>query len=173
MIKVGIITVSDTCSAGKRKDESGGFLKKNVAELGWSTVSYLVIPDQEKTIKDTLVQLADKQKVDLILTTGGTGLSPRDVTPEATRKVIKKEIPGISEVMRMKSLDKTPYAILSRGLSGFRKETLIINLPGSLKGVKECLRIILPVIPHALEIIKGKGNEHRVRKNDSHHTCRR
>jgi len=161
LIRVGIITVSDRCSAGKRPDESGEFLKKRTAETGWLLVSYQVIPDEEKVIGHTLIRLADKTQVDLILTTGGTGLSPRDVTPEATRKVIKKEIPGISEAMRMKSLDKSPYAILSRGLSGFRQKTLIINLPGSLKGVKECLRIILPVIPHALEIIKGKDNGHR------------
>jgi len=160
LIKVGIVTISDRCSAGKRKDESGEFLKKKTAKAGWLLVSYQVIPDEEKVIKDTLVQLADKKKVDLILTAGGTGLSPRDVTPEATRKVITKEIPGISEVMRMKSLDKTPYAVLSRGISGFRKETLIINLPGSLKGVKECLEIIFPVIPHALEIIKGGKTHH-------------
>ena len=164
-LKVGIVTVSDRCSAGKRKDESGGFLKKRTAEAGWLLVSYRVIPDEEKVIRNTLIWLADKERVDLILTTGGTGLAKRDVTPEATRKVIEKEIPGISETMRMKSSDKSPYAVLSRGISGFRKNTLVVNLPGSPEGVKECLEIILPVIPHALEIMKGGKAHHHHKKN--------
>ena len=165
MIRVGIITVSDRCSTGKRKDESGGFLKKRTSEAGWLLVSYQVIPDEEKVIRNTLIRLADKEQVDLILTTGGTGLAKRDVTPEATKKVIEKEIPGISETMRIRSSDKSPYAILSRGISGFRKNTLVVNLPGSPKGVKECLEIILPVIPHALEIMKGGKTHHHHKKN--------
>jgi len=154
LYRVGIVTVSDSCYAGERKDESGFFLKDRMEQIGWKVISYEVVPDEEKVITGMLIKFVDKEKLDFILTTGGTGLGKRDVTPEATRKVIEKEIPGISEVMRMKTFEKSPRSILSRGISGFRKQTLIVNLPGSLKGVKECLEIIFPVIPHALETLQ-------------------
>lgn len=156
LYRVGIITVSDSCYAGERKDESGFFLKNKMEQAGWEVISYEVVPDEEKVITGTLIKFVDEEKLNLIFTTGGTGLGERDVTPEATRKVIEKEISGMSEIMRMKTFEKSPHAVLSRGISGFRKQTLIVNLPGSLKGVKECLEIIFPVVPHALEILQGE-----------------
>lgn len=158
MIKAAIIVISDSCSAGEREDESGIFLQKKMEEAGWSVVNYLVIPDQKDLIKESLSKLAGE--VDVILTSGGTGLGERDVTPEATREILEKEVPGISEAMRMQTFAKTPYSVLSRGISGVKNQTLIINLPGSLKGVKESLEVVLPVIPHAVEIIKGSVHHH-------------
>ncbi|MCM8802243.1 MAG: molybdopterin-binding protein [Candidatus Omnitrophica bacterium] len=157
-IDVGILTISDSCYAGKRVDESGAYLKGKIEEIGWKVHNIIILPDEEDMIKEAILKLSEE--VDLILTTGGTGLSERDVTPEATKKVLDKEIPGISEAMRMKTFEKSPNSILSRGASGFRRKTLIINLPGSLKAVKECLEIILPVIEHALQIIKGEKDVH-------------
>lgn len=155
-IRAGIVTISDSCAAGKRNDESGNYLKKKLKFVGWPVASYKVVPDDRKMIAETLVELCDRKKLDVVLTTGGTGLSKRDVTPEATRDVIEKEIPGLSEAMRIQTFRNTRFSILSRGISGYRGKTLIINLPGSVNAVRECSGIILPVIPHALEILKGK-----------------
>ena len=158
MMKIGIITVSDGCSEGKREDKSGPLIRQMVESLG-EVIKYEIIPDEKASISQAIKEVVDHLRADLVLTTGGTGLSFRDVTPEATREVVEKEIPGFGELMRQKSFKITPMAILSRATAGTRGKSLIINLPGSSKGVKECLEIILPVIPHALDMIKGKGHE--------------
>jgi len=160
-ICVGILTCSDKGYQGKRIDTSGPLIKKIVEkELSAEVVRYRLIPDEKRMIIQKLKQWADKDKLDLIFTTGGTGLAKRDVTPEATKEVIDYEIPGFGEIMRIQGYKKTPFALLSRALAGLRKKTLIINLPGSERAVKENLGFILPVIPHALEIISGK-TEHK------------
>ena len=155
MFKIGIITLSDKGAQGEREDLSAGVIKEMVAGLG-DVVAYLIIPDDRELIKETLIQFADVDKLDLVLTTGGTGLGPRDNTPEATQAVIQRRVPGLVEAMRMESLKKTSRAMLSRAEAGVRRQTLIVNLPGSPKGVRECLEVILPALPHGLEILKGK-----------------
>lgn len=160
MITVGIITVSDKGSKGEREDKSGEVIKNILPKDKFEIIFYKIIPDEKEIIEDTLVNLCDNEKVDLILTTGGTGLAKRDITPEATKKVIEKEVPGISEAIRFEGFKITKNAVLSRGISGIRKNTLIINLPGSPKAVKESLETILPVVPHAIEILKGDFKEH-------------
>ena len=158
-ISVGILTVSDKSSKGKRTDMSGGVIKEIVEEkLEARVKKYEVVPDEKGTIIEKLKEMVN-DGIDLIFTTGGTGISPRDVTPEATREVIDKEVPGIEEAMRMKGLEKTPHSMLSRGVAGVRKGTLIVNLPGSPKAVRESLEVVLPAIPHALDIISGRGGE--------------
>jgi len=157
MIKVAVLTLSDKGSKGRRKDKSGPLIAKIIKKINGKVVNYDILPDEKTRIKKRLLSLCNK--VDLILTTGGTGLSPRDVTPEATLGVIKREIPGITEVMRYKGLKKTPFAMISRAVAGTRGKTLIINLPGSPRAVEENLKIILPVLPHAVEKIKGGKTE--------------
>lgn len=157
MIKVAILTLSDKGSKGKREDTSGPTIEKMMKKIDAEVISYDILPDEKALIKKKLVSLC--RKADLILTTGGTGLSPRDVTPEATREVINMEIPGIAETMRSAGLKKTPYSMLSRAVAGVRENTLIINLPGSPKAVKENLTAIIKALPHAIEKIKGcKGD---------------
>lgn len=160
MYKVGIITISDRSYKGERKDESGPYIKTKIQESGWSVVNYKIIPDDEEIIKETLLKYV-MEKIDLILTTGGTGPSERDVTPEATKKVIEKEIPGICDIIRIKTFEKTPNSVLSRGIAGIKNKSLIINMPGSVKAVKEYLEIILLFIPHALETIRGEKDVHQ------------
>ncbi len=155
-IRIGILTMSDKGSRGERIDESGSLIKELITELG-DVVVYEIVPDEKELIKKKLVEYSEK--VDLILTTGGTGLSPRDVTPEATMEVIDRFIPGIGEAMRYEGLKKTPRAMLSRAVAGVRGKTLIINLPGSPRAVRENLEIILSVIPHAIEKIQGDPSE--------------
>jgi len=158
-ISVGILTISDKGSRGERIDTSGGLIKEIVEQkLGARVEKYEVVPDEKRTVIEKLKEMVDAG-IDLILTTGGTGLSPRDVTPEATMEVIEKEVPGIEEAMRMKGLEKTPRSMLSRGVAGVRKGSLIINLPGSPKAVSESLEVVLQAIPHALDIISGRGEE--------------
>lgn len=157
-MKIVIITVSDSCSEGKREDTSGPLIRQMVKSLGEVT-KYEIIPDEKTSIRGAIKEAADELKADLVLSTGGTGLSFRDVTPEATREVVEKEIPGFGELMRQKSFEITPMAILSRAVAGIRGKSLVINLPGSPKAVKECLEIILPLVPHALDMIKGKGHQ--------------
>lgn len=152
----GVLTISDKGSQGKRQDTSGPALEKMARAAGFSVASTGMVPDEKERIAEILIQWTD-QSIDLLLTTGGTGLSPRDVTPEATRPLLDKEIPGISEVMRQASLKKTPYAALSRGIAGVRKESLIINLPGSEKAATENLEAVLPILHHAIEKIKGSA----------------
>ncbi len=154
-IKIGIITVSDRSSRGERDDLSGPEIKKWCNRMNYTVTEELIIPDETDIIKKTLIDLSDKN-LDLILTTGGTGFAPRDNTPEATRAVIEKEAPGFAEVMRMKSLQITPHAMLSRAVSGIRKKTLIINLPGSPKGARENLEFIESGIPHALKLLRNE-----------------
>ncbi len=157
MIKIGIITVSDRSFKKEREDVSGPLIEKMVKSLG-KVVEYRIVPDERALISQAIVEMVDEVKIDLVLTTGGTGLSPRDVTPEATRDVIEKEIPGFGEIMRTEGFRSAPHAILSRGIAGARKKSLIVTLPGSPKAVKESLELILPALPHALEMIEGKDH---------------
>ena len=154
-MKFGVVCVSDRCSAGVCEDKSGKLLAELVAPLAKETV-YRLVPDEKKEIEAVLRALADEEAADVVLTTGGTGFAPRDVTPEATLAVIDRAAPGISEAVRAKSLAVTPNAMLSRAVSGIRGKTLIINLPGSPKAVKESLEVVLPVLPHAVETLSGK-----------------
>jgi molybdopterin adenylyltransferase len=162
MINIGILTISDKGSRGHRQDKSGEVIRDVVAQLNSSIVKYEIVPDEVDIISGKLIDWADGGGVDVILTTGGTGLSRRDVTPEATLSVIDKEVPGFAEAMRAKSLEKTPMAVLSRAVAGLRGRCLIINLPGSPKAVQECLEVVLPALPHAVEIIKGEVTEHTI-----------
>lgn len=157
--RVGVITASDKGSRGEREDKSGQVIKELVDKLPGEVVSYAIIPDEKEIIKAKILEMAELEKLDLILTTGGTGLGPRDVTPDATLEVVDRVIPGIGEAMRMESMKKTNRAMLSRAIAGTKGNSLIINLPGSPKAVTECLEIVLPVIPHALEILQGRGGE--------------
>jgi len=159
-IKVGILTISDKGSQGLREDRSGEVIKEMVAGLDSRVVHYDIVPDEKLTISAKLREWADSGEIDLILTTGGTGLTPRDVTPEATLAVLDREAPGFAEAMRMESLKKTPFAVISRAVAGVRKLTLIINLPGSPKAVQECLEVVMPAIPHAVDSLKGYVGEH-------------
>ena len=159
MFKVAILTISDKGSKGEREDSSGPLIREMVKDLPAEVIHYEIIPDEKEQIIDALKKSADLLKVDLILTTGGTGLSPRDVTPDATRRVIEKEAPGFSEAMRAESLKKTPHAMISRAICGIRGSSLIVNLPGGPKGVKENLNVILPALPHALSKLKGDPSE--------------
>ena len=155
-IRIGILTVSDRSSRGERADTSGPTLAKAVNEQGWLVVHSAVIPDELESIKNTLLTWAVKDDLDLILTTGGTGFSPRDVTPEATRAIIEREAPGIAEAMRYESLRITPHAMLSRAVAGIRGHTLIVNLPGSPKGALENLAVLIPVIHHAVQLLRDE-----------------
>ncbi len=158
MFTVGVLTVSDKGSRGERVDESGRVIQECLASLGVRGTKYGIVPDERQTISDRLREWAD-EGLDLILTTGGTGLAPRDVTPEATLDVVDRVAPGFCEAMRAQSLKYTPLAILSRAVAGVRKRTLIVNLPGSPKAVKECLEAILPALPHAMETVRGQAAE--------------
>jgi molybdenum cofactor synthesis domain-containing protein len=159
MFKVVILTISDRGSKGEREDSSGPIIKEMIRDLPGEVVYYEIIPDEKEKIAEALKKSADRLKADLILTTGGTGLSPRDVTPDATLKVIEKEVPGFSEAMRAESLRKTPHAMISRAITGVRGSSLIVNLPGSPKSVRENLSVILPALPHALSKLRGDPEE--------------
>jgi|YelNatPaOPRAMG01_1025707.scaffolds.fasta_scaffold00381_44 molybdenum cofactor synthesis domain-containing protein len=155
-----LITVSDRSFRGEREDLTGPELRKYLEEMGARVSQMLIVPDEKEIIKAKLIELCDQaESPEIILTAGGTGLSPRDVTPEATREVLEKEIPGIAEAMRAKSLKITPTAMLSRAVAGLRKKTLIINLPGSPKAARENLEAVAPALPHALEIIRAKVSD--------------
>jgi molybdenum cofactor synthesis domain-containing protein len=153
-IRFGILTLSDRSSRGERADTSGPALANLIQAEGWSLIKQSLLPDDESTIREMLISWADSGEVDVILTTGGTGFSPRDVTPEATRAVIDREAPGLAEAMRAASLKITPHAMLSRIVSGIRRKTLIINLPGSPKGAVENLQVITSVLPHAVQLLR-------------------
>lgn len=160
MLNIGILTISDKGWLGQRYDESGKAIRDSLSVLDSSVVKYEVVPDEVDVIASKLTEWADEGGIDIILTTGGTGLGRRDVTPEATLSVVDKVAPGFTEMMRAETFKATPYAMLSRAVAGVRGKCLIINLPGSPKAVQECLRVVLPVIPHATEIIKGEVTEH-------------
>ncbi len=155
MIQAGVITLSDKGSRGEREDLSGPEVIRMLREAGIETVHSEIIPDEEEFIASKLIEFADVRGLDLVVTTGGTGVSPRDVTPDATLAVIDREIPGMAEAMRRESMLKTPHAMISRAVAGIRGQTLIVNLPGSPKGVRENLAVILPALTHAIEKIKG------------------
>jgi len=157
--KGGVLTLSDKGAAGGRDDLSGRAIKEILSGVGISIERYEVIPDDIETIKETLIYWSDEDCLDIIVTTGGTGFAPRDVTPEATAAVVDRPTPGISEAMRLAGLKNTPKAILSRGTSGIRGATLIINVPGSEKGARESLEAILPALDHGLEVLTGVGGE--------------
>lgn len=159
MIKVGILTVSDKGSKGKRVDSTGPAIKQLLDDEDYNVEYYKIVPDEMEDIEKELVYLSDTIKLDLVLTNGGTGFSKRDVTPEATKNVIHKYVPGFGEAMRLKSLEITPKAMLSRAISGIRNSTLIVNLPGSPKGATENLHAILPALPHGIAILKGEDSE--------------
>lgn len=156
--RIGVLTLSDKGARGEREDESGRILKEMAAPLG-DLIRYEVIADDEELIVRTLVDWVDREALDLILTTGGTGLTARDVTPEATARVIEWEVPGMAEAMRQASLAKTPHAMLSRALVGVRRQSLIVNLPGSPKGVRENFAVVLPALGHALSKLRGDPSD--------------
>ena len=157
MIKAAVLTISDKGSRGEREDKSGEVIKEKLGLIKAVIVTYEIVPDERDIISEKLRSFAES--ANLILTTGGTGVSPRDVTPEATRDVIERELPGFSEAMRAESFKVTPRSIGSRAVSGMYKDTLIINLPGSPKAVAECLGVVLDAIPHVIEVAKGKVSD--------------
>jgi molybdenum cofactor synthesis domain-containing protein len=157
-IRFGILTLSDRSARGERADASGPALAELIRAQGWSVAKQAILPDDESAIRAALIEWADSGEVDIILTTGGTGFAPRDITPEATRAVIERDAPGLAETMRAESLKKTPHAMLSRAVAGIRGHTLIVNLPGSPKGAVENLQTILPVLPHAVQLLTDDPN---------------
>ncbi len=159
MSKVGILTISDKGFIGKRVDKSGPIIKEMIEKIDGEIICYEIIPDEKEVIVAKLKEMVDVIGCDLILTTGGTGFSKRDVTPEATKMVIEREVPGFAEAIRAAGFKITPRALLSRAISGIRQQSLIVNLPGSPKSVRESLDVILPIIPHGLEILKGYTEE--------------
>jgi molybdopterin adenylyltransferase len=159
MIKVGILTASDKGSQGLREDESGKLIAARMIEIGGEVVYTVIVADEKELISAELCKMADEMDLHLILTTGGTGMSMRDITPEATKEILDREIPGIPEAMRAKSLQFTNRAMLSRAVAGIRNRSLIINLPGSRKAVDECLDVIVPVLEHGIQILRGETGE--------------
>jgi molybdenum cofactor synthesis domain-containing protein len=157
--KAAVLTVSDRGFQGERADRSGPLVQDILRRAGFSVVHAEVLPDEQPVIEQRLRRLADEADLDLVLTTGGTGLSPRDVTPDATLAVVQRQVPGIPEAMRASSLAKTPHAMISRAVAGIRGRTLIINLPGSIRGAQENLEAVLPSLRHALDKIRGDPSE--------------
>jgi molybdopterin adenylyltransferase len=159
MFTVGILTISDKGSRGERQDKSGEAIREILPSIDARIVNYEIVPDEKELIVKKLVKWVDEDNLDVLITTGGTGLTPRDVTPEATLAVVDRIIPGFTEAMRAESLKKTPMAMLSRAVAGTRGKCLIINLPGSPKAVRECLEVVLPALPHAVETLKSQAGE--------------
>ena len=160
MFTVGILTISDAVSRGQRDDTSGDNVENVIGRLDSLLTKREVVPDEREQISSRLREWSDRDGLDLVLTTGGTGLAPRDVTPEATRDVIEREVPGLAEIMRRKTAEQNAHAVLSRAVVGTRGKTLIVNLPGSPKGVIETLETVLPVLPHAIQILSGIQADH-------------
>ncbi len=159
-IRGAVVTISDTGYTGQREDVSGPLLCALVGEMGVELVRQMIVPDERDKIVALLVNLADSLALDLVMTTGGTGLTPRDVTPEATRAVIEREVPGLAEVLRFQGYQHTEMAVISRGVVGIRGRTLIINLPGNPKAVRQGMETLAPIIPHAVQMIRGEDTEH-------------
>jgi molybdenum cofactor synthesis domain-containing protein len=153
-IRFGIITISDRSARGERPDRSGPAIIEKINQQGWQVATSCIIPDEIEDIQKKIASWSDRNEVDVILTSGGTGFSPRDITPEATQAVIERPAPGLAEAMRSASLKITPHAMLSRATAGIRKQTLIINLPGSPKAAVENLEVVIPVLPHAVELLQ-------------------
>ncbi|MFH1783418.1 MAG: MogA/MoaB family molybdenum cofactor biosynthesis protein [bacterium] len=153
---VAVLTISDKCSKGDREDKSGKIVQELIKDSPWEVIKYEIIPDEPEMIKEKLIDYSDNLKVDLVLTNGGTGFTPRDFTPEATREVIEREVPGIPEAMRTECLKITKKAMLSRAIAGIRGKTLILNLPGSSRGAKESLEAILEELPHGLDMVVAR-----------------
>lgn len=160
LVRIGVLTVSDKGSRGEREDTSGAAIREMAETLGAEVRRYAVVPDERSQISAALREWSDSAEIDLVLTTGGTGLASRDVTPEATLDVLDRQAPGIAELMRQEGLRHTPMAALSRAVAGTRARTLIVNLPGSEHGVRESLGAILPVLPHALETLQDSIGDH-------------
>jgi len=159
-IRVSIVTVSDKGYAGEREDASGPLLADLLRQMGAEVVHQKIVPDEQPEIERALIVLADDARVDLIVTTGGTGPAPRDVTPEATRAVIEREMPGLAEVLRFEGYRQTALAVISRGVAGIRGQTLIVNLPGSPRAVREGMETLAPILPHAIKMLRGVDTEH-------------
>ncbi len=158
VLRFGILTVSDRSAHGQRPDASGPALSEKILSMGWQVPQAGLVPDDLRAIQDILTTWVDELELDVILTTGGTGFAPRDITPEATQAVIERPAPGLAEAMRAASLQVTPHAMLSRGLAGIRGDTLIVNLPGSPRAALENLEVILPVLPHAVQLLREDEN---------------
>jgi len=159
-IQAAVVTVSDKGYAGEREDVSGPLLADLLRKMGAEIVSQTIVPDKRAEIERMLMLLADEAQVDLVVTTGGTGPAPRDVTPEATQAIIEREVPGLAEVLRFEGYRKTPLAVISRGVAGIRGQTLFVNLPGSPRAVREGMETLTPILPHAIKMLRGVHTEH-------------
>ena len=156
---IGVVTCSDTCHLGEREDGAGKAVADACVARGWSVVAYDVCPDDEECIVHSIIEMADVDEADVVFTVGGTGLGPRDITPEATRLVVEREIPGIAEAIRAHSVSITPRAMLSRAIAGQRGATIVINLPGSEKAARECYEAVAETLEHAAEMAEGRGHD--------------
>ncbi len=162
VLRAAVVTVSDRSAAGTRTDRSGPLLAEAVRAAGGEVVSSTIVPDEQPAIEAELRRLSDIERVPLVLTTGGTGFAPRDVTPEATRAVVERDAPGLAEHARAATAGKTRFSILSRGVAGIRRNSVIVNLPGNPQGARDMLEALLPVLPHALSVLARRGDDHPV-----------